>query len=104
MPTRSNLVYLTPASNDMEEIVEYHILHSGVQSGRAIYSRMKTKIARLEDFPLMGQTHPDSLLAAMGFRKLVLTDTYVAIYKVVEDTIFIYRVVNARSDYAKLLK
>ncbi len=49
MPMRSNLVYLTPASNDMEEIVKYHILHSGVQSGRAIYSRMKTKIARLED-------------------------------------------------------
>ncbi len=52
----------------------------------------------------MGQTHPDPLLAAVGFRKLVLTDTYVAIYKVVGDTIFIYRVVNARSDYAKLLK
>ncbi|RKJ77512.1 type II toxin-antitoxin system RelE/ParE family toxin [Butyricicoccus sp. 1XD8-22] len=104
MPTKSNPVYLIPASDDMEEIAKYHILHSGVQSGRAIYSRMKTKIVRLEDFPLMGQTHPDPLLAAMGFRKLVLTDTYVTIYKVVRDTIFIYRVVNVRSDYAKLLK
>lgn len=29
MPMRNSLVYLTPASNDMEEIVKYHILHLG---------------------------------------------------------------------------
>lgn len=38
----------------------------------------------------MCQTHPDPLLATMRFRKLVLTDTYVAIYKVIGNTIFIY--------------
>ena len=52
----------------------------------------------------MGQTHPDPLLAAQGYRKLVLTKTYVAIYKVIDDTVYIYRIVNGRSNYPRLLE
>lgn len=104
MPTKNNLVYLTPASEDFEEIVKYHITQSGVQSGRNIYAAMKNGIEKLREFPLMGQTHPDPLLAAEAFRKLVLTSTYVAIYKVIGDTVYIYRIVNGRTDYPRLLK
>jgi len=104
MPTRSKLVYLTPASEDFEEIVKYHIASAGVASGRKIYGTMKTTINRLRDFPLMGQTHPDPLLAQQGYRKLVLTNTYVAIYKVIDGTIYIYRIVNGRTDYPRLLQ
>jgi len=96
-------VYLTPAKEDMEEIVKFHIAKSGVQSGRKIYAAMREKIKKLAFFPLMGQIHPDPLLAAEGFRKLVLTDTYVAVYKVIGDTVHIYRVVNGRADYPRLL-
>lgn len=101
---RSKLVYLTPASEDIEEIVKYHIVQSGVQSGRKVYADMRTAFARLRDFPLMGQSHPDPLLADQGFRKLVLTPIYVATYKVEENIVVIYRVVNGRSDYPKLLR
>jgi len=95
---------LTPASEDFEEIVKYHIASAGVASGRKIYGTMKTTINRLRDFPLMGQTHPDPLLAQQGYRKLVLTNTYVAIYKVIDGTIYIYRIVNGRTDYPRLLQ
>lgn len=81
MPTKSKLVYLPPAQHDFEEIVKYHITEAGTPYARKIYSTMKTTINRLRDFPLMGQTHPDPILAASGYRKLVLTKTYVAIYK-----------------------
>ena len=104
MPTKSKLVYLTPASMDFEEIVKYHISSAGVAYGRKIYDTMKSTINRLRDFPLMGQTHPDPLLAQQGYRKLVLTKTYVAIYKVIDGTVYIYRIVNARTDYPKLLE
>lgn len=104
MPTKNKLVYLTPASEDFEEIVKYHIAQSGVQSGRKIYAVMKKGIEKLQEFPLMGQTHPDPLLAAEAFRKLVLTHTYVAIYKVIGDTVYIYRIVNGCTDYPRLLK
>lgn len=104
MPTKVKLEYLAPAVSDMEEIVKYHITNVGVPSARKIYGTMESTIERLVDYPLMGQTHPDPLLAAQGFRKLVLTDTYVAIYKVINDTVYLYRVVNGKTNYPRLLK
>lgn len=104
MPTKSKLVYLKPAQNDFEEIVKYHIVEAGTQSARKISVTMETAIQKLEDYPLMGQTHPDPILAANGFRKLVLTKTYVAVYKIIDDTVYIYRIVNGRANYPRLLK
>ena len=79
MPTKVNLEYLAPAVSDFEEIVKYHITQLGTPYARKIYNAMESGINRLSQFPLLGQTHPDPLLASQGFRKLVLTDTYVAI-------------------------
>ena len=96
MPTKSKLVYLPPAQHDFEEIVKYHITEAGTPYARTIN--------RLRDFPLMGQTHPDPILAASGYRKLVLTKTYVAIYKLIGDTVYVYAIVNGTTDYPRLLK
>lgn len=104
MPTKTKLVYLTPAMQDFESIVKYHITEVGTTSARKIYRTMKDSIDKLQDFPLMGQMHPDSLLASDNCRKLVLTKTYVAVYKVIDGTVYIYRIVNGTTDYPKLLK
>lgn len=104
MPTKSKLVYLPLAQHAFEEIVKYHITEAGTPYARKIYSTMKTTINRLRDFPLMGQTHPDPILAASGYRKLVLTKTYVAIYKLIGDTVYVYAIVNGTTDYPRLLK
>ena len=95
MPTKSKLVYLPPAQHDFEEIVKYHITEAGTPYARKIYATMKTAINRLRDFPLMGQTHPDPILAASG---------YVAGYTVIGDTVYIYAIVNGTTDYPRLLK
>lgn len=104
VPTKSKLVYLSPAMQDMEEIVKYHIAEVGPVSARNIYRTMKDSVDKLRDFPLMGQTHPDPMLAADHYRKLVLTKTYVAVYKVIDGTVYVYRIVNGATDYPKLLK
>ena len=101
---RYKLVYLTPAEQDLKEIVKFHLNRVGVQSARFIYQEIRKNIQRLRDFPLLGQIHPDPLLAAENYRKLVLTDTYVAVYKVDGDTVYIYRVVNGATDYPRLLQ
>ena len=101
---RYKLVYLTPAEQDLKEIVKFHLNRVGLQSARAIYQEIRKTILRLRDFPLLGQIHPDPLLAAENYRKLVLTDTYVAVYKVDGDTVYIYRVVNGATDYPRLLQ
>ena len=104
MPTRYKLVYLAPAAQDLREIVKFHITEVGVASSRKIYQSIQQTIGKLRDFPLMGQTHPDPMLAAGSFRKLELTRTYVAVYKVEDDTVYIYRIVNGATDYPRLLK
>ena len=104
MPTPYKLVYLTPAEEDFEEIVKYHITEVGAASAKKIYTTMRTEIGRLTDYPMLGQTHPDPILAMQQFRKLVLTKTYVAVYKLIGDTVYIYRIVNGKTDYPKLLK
>lgn len=104
MPTKCDLVYLSPAASDFEEIVKYHITQVGAPSAKKVFSLMETTIRRLEDFPLLGQIHPDPLLASQGYRKLVLNKTYVAVYKIIGHTVYIYRIVNGKTDYPKLLK
>jgi addiction module RelE/StbE family toxin len=103
LPTTYELRYLSPALRDFEEIIRYHITHVGIQSARAVRQRIETALQNLTDYPLMGSTHPDPILAAQGYRKLVLTNTYVAIYKVLDSTVLIYRIVNGKTDYPRLL-
>ncbi len=103
MPTKLDLIYLTPAAEDFEEIVKYHLNQAGVPSARKIAATMEGTINKLRDYPLMGQTHPDRLLAQQGYRKLVLTPTYVAIYKIIDSTVYIYRIVNGKTNYPSLL-
>lgn len=101
---RCKLAYLLPAETDILGIVQFHAEQVGLASAREIYCSMREQIGRLQDFPLLGPLHPDPELAALGYRKLVLTKTYVAIYRVIDDAVTIYRVVNGKTDYPKLLK
>ena len=104
MPQRAEIIYLRPALEDMEEIVKFHISKVDPASTREIYADMRHKLGLLADFPLMGQTHPDPVLAQSGYRKLVLTRTYVAVYRIIDGVVTIYRVVNGKTDYTRLLK
>ena len=99
MPTKYDLIYLTPAADDFEEIVKYHLVQAGAPSARKIVAA----ILKLRDYPLVGQSHPDRLFASQGYRKLVLTQTYVAIYKIIGNTVYIYRIVNGKIKYPSLL-
>ena len=104
MRNKSKLIYLREAEADILDIVQYHKKAVGVKSARNVYQMIRREIVRLEDFPMLRQIHPDRELAAMGYRKLVLNQTYVAIYKINNDAITIYRVVNGVTDYPKLLR
>lgn len=104
MATRHKLVYLTEANVDILSIVKFHAEKVGPESAGKIYQTIRREILRLREFPLLGPTHPDPELAVLGYRKLVLNQTYVAVYKVIDDTVLIYRIVNGAADYPKLLK
>lgn len=98
------LIYMPEATKDILEIVENHAEWVGPNSARNIYQGLRGGLLRLTEFPLMGQIHPDPELAAKDFRKLVLDQTYVAVYRVLERSVVVYRVVNGTRDYPALLK
>lgn len=97
------LIYLAPAREELLEIGRYHLQKVGPQSVRRITDSLLKQIDQLPQFPLMGPSHPDPVLAANGYRKLVLKHPYVCVYKVFPDGIYIYRIVNGAADYPKLL-
>ena len=92
---------LTPAAKDIERIAEYHLHMVGSQSAEKITDKLLDTIQILEDQPLSGTEHPDQMLRKQNFRKLICGD-YVCIYKVIEENVYIYRVVHGASDYPKL--
>lgn len=104
MATKCKLRYLLSAEMDILEVVRFHADRVGPTAARKVYKTIRGQIGQLQEFPLSGQLHPDPVLAAQEYRKLVLTKTYVAIYKVIDGTVTIYRVVNGKIDYPKLLK
>lgn len=98
------LVLLDTAKTDIADIAYFYAQKVGPDSSRKIYKNIRGRISLLKEFPLAGEAHPDAELANMGYRKLVLNRTYIAIYKVFDDVVAVYRVVNGKTDYSRLLK
>jgi toxin ParE1/3/4 len=91
---------LTPAINDIEKIAEFHLKMVGPKSAEIITDNLLETIQTLEDQPFAGAEHTDVLLQKQNYRKLVCRD-YICIYKVIEKTIYIYRIVHGATDYPK---
>jgi plasmid stabilization system protein ParE len=84
----------------MERIAHFHFKMVGSQSASKITNKLLETIQILEEQPLAGTEHPDPLLNRQGFRKLVCDD-YICIYKVIEKTVYIYRIVHGATDYPR---
>lgn len=94
---------LTPALNDIDIIADYHLMMVGPLSAQKITGKLLDTIETLEEHPYAGSEHPDLFLQKQGYRKLVCGD-YVCVYKVIVDTVYIYRVVHGATDYPKLFR
>jgi toxin ParE1/3/4 len=103
-PQKSKLAFLQPAKDDILDIAVFHLERVGPLSARKITDTIIDAIDRLGNYPLMGQTHPDPVLASKDYRKLVVSEQYICIYKVFPDSVYIYRIVNGATDYPKLIK
>ncbi|MBQ6995909.1 MAG: type II toxin-antitoxin system RelE/ParE family toxin [Lachnospiraceae bacterium] len=58
-------------------------------------------IERLEQFPDSGSYTPDEWLNQQGYR-MVICEKHVAIYKVIDTTIYVYHIADTRTEYTKL--
>lgn len=92
-----------PAWRDIDQISEFHLRMVGPRSAEAITDKLLDTIALLEANAYLGAQHPDSVLAQKEFRKILCGD-YVCVYKVIGEIVYVYRVVNGRTNYPKLFK
>lgn len=104
MDTKHKLIYLPAAQKDILDIVRFYADRVGPVSAGAIYQKLRAELLRLTEFPLLGPLHSDLELAQKDYRKLVLNQTYVAVYKVMDRQVVVYRVVNGATDYPQLLR
>ena len=96
--------FLDAAWRDIERIADYHLENVGAASAQRITDKILDSLENLAEFPLMGPHHPDSELTMLGYRRLVLAKTYVAVYRVIGNVVYVYHIVNGTTDYPKLLR
>lgn len=61
-------------------------------------------LERLEQFPDSGSMTPDPWLNAMGFRMVIYDKRNLSIFRKVGESIFVYIIVDTRTEYAKVFK
>lgn len=91
------------AWQDIDKISDFYLGMAGAASAQKITDKILDTLEMLGSFPYMGAQHPDPALAQREFRKVICGD-YVCVYKALETSVYVYRVINGKTDYPRLLK
>ena len=98
--------FLQEAVDDLEEIVLY-IAQDSQQAALRMHDQIMAKVNDLATFPKRGRFVPDRKIAEAGFRMLVVVP-YIIFYRIINQTVYIYRVVHGAMNYpilyAKMLQ
>ena len=90
------------AREDIGEIYLY-IAEGSPISALGVTNKIADKIDTLAELPYIGKIVPDNELAKQEYRMLII-DSYIAFYKVIDDEVVVYRVLHGMRDYPDLLK
>lgn len=94
------LEFLPSAVEDLDQIADYYIQTVGAASAERITDQILDALDRLEQFPYLGSLHPDPVLGAKEYRRVV-AGNYVCVYRVIDSAIVVYRIVHGTTDYPK---
>lgn len=96
-------ITITPsAANDLRDIQDFYMSNSSEQTAEKVLDSILSSIEKLSDFPSLGYTLTfDDYIREMDYR-IIISGNYGSIYRVIEDTIYIYHIVNTKMDYKKL--
>ena len=93
---------LPAAEGDLENIFDYIMLEDPFAAEKML-NNIVSSLKRLETFPNSGIRISHKALAYYHFR-MIVTEPYIAFYKVFEDTVFVYRILHGAWDYIDFLK
>lgn len=94
------LAFLPAAMDDLDRIAEYYLHMVGAAAAERITDQILDTLSHLAPYPYLGSPHPDPVLAAMEYRR-ILSGDYVCVYKVIDHSVVVYRIVHGATDYPK---
>lgn len=92
---------LPTAWEDLKRIEDWYLVQFGVETALKVSNRILDTIERLERFPDSGSLIPDEWLNQQGYR-MIICEKHVAIYKKIEDVVYIYHIADTQTEYTKL--
>lgn len=92
---------LPTAWEDLKCIEDWYTIQFDVETALMVSDHILNTIERLEQFPDSGSYTPDEWLNQQGYR-MVICEKHVAIYKVIDTTIYVYHIADTRTEYTKL--
>ncbi len=101
MNRRFKLELLLPAQRELEEIARIHMELAGSESARKITDHIYTALENLCVYPQLGSMLCDKRLQLEGYRMLIC-GKYLCVYRQLGNTIYIYHIIDGRTDYPRL--
>lgn len=101
MQVKYNIEILPTAWEDLKKIEDYYLIEFDVETAINVSDHILDTIERLEDFPDSGSMTPDPWLNDMGYR-MVICKKHVSIYRVIDDTVYVYHIADTQTEYTKL--
>ncbi len=94
---------LPQAWEDLSHIADWYKLLFTADTALKVTDNILNAIARLEKFPNSGSTTPDEWLNQRGYR-MVIADKHAAIYRFIDDSIYVYHIFDMRQDYPEIFR
>ncbi len=98
---RCRIEILPSAWEDLKKIEDYYTVQFDVETAIKVSDHILDVIERLEEFPDSGSLTPDKWLNEKGYR-MVVAKKHIAIYKVVEESVFVYHIAYTQTEYTKI--
>jgi plasmid stabilization system protein ParE len=99
---RYNVELLPAAYSDLDEIFDYIMVDNPSAAAKMLDNIIKW-LQRLETYPHSGVPLLDRSLKKFQFR-MVIVDPYIAFYRIIDNKVFVYRILHGARDYSHLLK
>ena len=92
---------LPTAWEDLKRIEDWSAIQFGVDTALRVSAHILDAIERLEQYPDSGSLTPDDWLNQQGYR-MIICEKCVAIYRKIEDIVYIYHIADTRMEYTGL--
>ena len=90
--------WLYEARNEYRDVLQFYKTQVGEKYARAFADKILSAVRQLSSFPESGVLRHDTIMGKYGFRALFV-DHYVCIYKIWNDTVYLYHITDARKNY-----